>query len=94
MIVTRADLLDCQAWAHMDADSSGNPCVWRNLYACDCSEGLRCAWESDWSCQCDDECPVCGASVSPVESVWIGPSTALARAFWECLPESGGEAST
>ena len=90
MIGTRADLLARSAWAHMDADSSGNPCVWRNHYVCWCGDdGLDTCWADSWSCLCDDECPSCGRSISPVHSEWIGPSGLMARAFWEALPEAG-----
>lgn len=36
-----------------------------NQYDCD-----RCgaSWEDDWCCACDDECPQCGADVSPSDS--------------------------
>lgn len=45
-------------------DSDGEPCRWHNHYACKC--GAR--WSSQWSCQCDDECPTCGADISPSKS--------------------------
>lgn len=88
---SRADLLALPGFAMLDEDSSGNPCVWRNLYCCDCPDGPRSEWESDWSCQCDDECPECGADCSPYESLWIGPPEESPRALWESLPESGAE---
>jgi len=25
-------------------------------------------WTDQWTCGCDDECPVCGCDISPVES--------------------------
>lgn len=83
---TRADLMRHPAFAALDADTDGNPVVWRNLYDCaDCNV----TWGDDWSCQCDDDCPECGASYSPVKSVWIGPEDAALRAVWEELPEAG-----
>lgn len=33
-------------------------------YECDCG----CTWEDQWSCACDDECPSCGADVSPSDA--------------------------
>lgn len=38
--------------------------VWRNYYVCANRHAPEC-WEDVWSCKCDDECPICGASVSP-----------------------------
>lgn len=42
----------------------------RNSYHCD-----KCdvSWDDDWSCGCDDECPNCGADISPDDSVEIAP---------------------
>jgi hypothetical protein len=28
-------------------------------------------WSDEWSCEVDDECPVCGADISPYESVHL-----------------------
>ncbi len=84
---TRADLVTLAGWAHLEVDSSGNPCVWNNLYRCDC-EGAG-EWESAWSCQCDDECPECRTAVSPYESLWLGPSEPAACLLWAELPEAG-----
>lgn len=41
----------------------------RNVYECECGA----SWPDEWSCTCDDECPLCGATISPSESVEIGP---------------------
>lgn len=90
MIRTRADLLALSAWSHLEVDSSGNPCVWHNHYTCDCEGWRRSEWSDVWSCQCGDECLECGCAVEPYGSVWIGPESKLARAFWEALPEAGG----
>lgn len=91
MIRTRSGLFASEVWASLGlaADSSGNPCVWRNWYACDCLDGGRSEWSMEWSCQCDDKCPECGCAVSPYQGEWIGPSGAVAQAFWEALPEAG-----
>ena len=36
-----------------------------NHYVCsDCGE----AWDDEWSCACDDDCPACGATMSPEDS--------------------------
>lgn len=88
-MLTRADLAPEDGWDHLHADTAGNPCVWRNRYACDCLDGSRSEWDSEWSCQCDDECPECGESVGPFESEWIGPSDPIWWLIWEHLPEAG-----
>lgn len=89
--LTRADLLDHPAFAALalGADTSGNPRVWTNLYAC---PPCGTAWENAWSCQCDDECPDCGDAHAPATSRWIGPEAPELRALWETLPEAGSEA--
>jgi hypothetical protein len=92
MMRTRADLTDLHGFSALTMDTSGNPCVWRNIYVCGCLNGPRSEWESDWSCQCDDECPGCGASCSPHGSTWLGPADEQLRGLWENLPEAGGEA--
>lgn len=39
-----------------------------NHYHCrDCDM----SWNDEWSCACDDECPNCGVSISPIESIEI-----------------------
>lgn len=40
-----------------------------NNYDCPCGA----QWDDIWSCGCDDECPQCGADVSPSESEEIAP---------------------
>lgn len=89
---TRADLMTLRpGFATLAADTSGNPVVWRNHHECDHGDpdGMVMEyWTNDWSCQCDDKCPVCGASVSPTESTWIGPDNRVDRLLWENLPES------
>ena len=90
---TRADLTELPGFSALAVDTTGNPCVWRNLHACDCLDGPQSVWESDWSCQCDDECPGCGVSCSPYDSIWLGPADDELRALWETLPEAGGESS-
>jgi hypothetical protein len=92
LIRTRADLTRLSGYSALAVDTTGNPCVWRNLHACDCLEGPETEWESAWSCACDDTCPVCGVSCSPYESVWLGPADERLRTLWEALPEAGGEA--
>ena len=41
--------------------------AFRNTYECSCGE----TWTDEWSCACDDECPSCGAVVSPSKSVEV-----------------------
>lgn len=85
---TRADLMQHPEFANLGADTSGNPCVWRNTYH-------HCiSWSDDWSCQADDECPECGSSCSPRASLWLVRSTfnsvdATTR-LWASLPEACG----
>lgn len=86
---TRTDLAGLPGFADLDVDTCGNPCVWRNHYACDCPDGPESAWDMEWSCHCDDACPECGAICSPYESIWIGASDERLRALWETLPEGG-----
>jgi hypothetical protein len=38
-----------------------------HYYCADCDE----EWTNYWSCGCDDDCPVCGISYSPVNSVCL-----------------------
>lgn len=38
--------------------------LYHNHYECDCGA----SWDDDWCCGCDDECPQCGADISPEES--------------------------
>lgn len=89
---TRADLMQRPAWADMETDTSGNPLVWRNSYACDDGHHME-EWHMDWSCQCDDDCGVCGASIAPTyageaTSRWIGPEDHAEIALWESLPDA------
>jgi hypothetical protein len=44
--------------------------AWRNYYRCaDCGAH----WNMEWSCQCDDDCPDCGATMTPARSEEIAP---------------------
>lgn len=79
---SRADLFSHPEFASLEADSSGNPCVFRNSYSCPCGQ----SWENDWSCGCDDECGACGSDCS-AESEWIGPEAPALQALWAQLPE-------
>lgn len=90
---TRADLMRHPTFAALDlnTDSDGNPCVWENHFTCRTCSSEQIDWTDTWSCQCDDECPECGESVSPYESVWIGPSDPVFRPLWESLPEAEGQ---
>lgn len=83
--ITRADLMNHPEFEHLEKDSEGNPCVWKNDYRCECGE----EWDGVWSCQCDDECGICGKDISPDESEWIGPDEGPALELWENLPEAG-----
>lgn len=85
---TRADLTGLPGFNRLAVDTSGNPCVWRNLYSCQCPDGPQCDWEMEWSCQCDDECPACGADCAPYGSIWLGPDTADQWNRWRTLPEA------
>ncbi|WP_333827264.1 hypothetical protein [Pararhodobacter sp.] len=93
-IRTRADLMAMEDFYGLEVDTSGNPCVWKNHYvheectAIDVAAGeAPPSWTDTWSCQCDDECPECGQSVSPHESLWLGPQDPHLRELWEGLPE-------
>lgn len=81
----RKDLAAHPDFSHLNLDSSGIPCVWMNTYECDEGHEPAC-WSEVWSCCCDDECPTCGADMSPV-SHWIGPESKEARELWEGLPD-------
>lgn len=39
--------------------------TYTNRYRCD---ACKVEWEDTWSCACDDECPECGADISPYDS--------------------------
>jgi hypothetical protein len=84
---TRADLMRHPAFADLESDSCGNPCVWDNHYHCpDCGE----CWSSPWSCKCDEDCPNCDAATQPEKSDWLGPANDAQRMLWEALPEKDG----
>lgn len=34
----------------------------------DCPVQPSVEWDDEWSCGCDDECPACGAAISPYDS--------------------------
>jgi hypothetical protein len=83
---TRADLMKHPAFADLQVDSDGNPCVWQNRY----DSGAH-IWESAWSCQCDDD------GYEPFESDWLptctgwhedGSPNDAAYWLWEALPEA------
>lgn len=38
--------------------------MFRNFYRCVCGH----EWQDEWSAMCDDECPQCGATISPYRS--------------------------
>jgi hypothetical protein len=82
MLKTRADLMTHPAFAGLDVDTSGNPCVWRNHYE-DQDHG---SWSSVWSCQCDDD------DIEPSYSEWLpeGEEGDEVYRLWESLPEAGG----
>lgn len=80
--VNRADLFNHPDFCQLTADSSGNPCVFRNHYECECGE----SWDDEWSCCCDDECAACGCDCSP-DSDWIGPDEIELQVLWQHLPE-------
>jgi hypothetical protein len=50
------------ALAYLPTDTDGEPCRFTNHYRCDACE---VEWSDQWSCACDDECPECGADISP-----------------------------
>lgn len=89
MLGTRASLSLFPAFANLDMDTAGNPCVWRNSYSCRECTSEQIDWSSDWSCQCNDACPNCGAEIEPTHSEWIGPTTLILVSLWEQLPEAG-----
>lgn len=86
--VTRADLA---VFGWLDTDGDGNPCVWESHYRCDggVDEPTHDAeWSGEWSCQSDDQCPVCGRSVSPHTSTFIPKLPPALEALWRALPEN------
>ena len=91
---TRADLMKHPAFAGLNTDTEGNPCVWLNEYTC-ADHG---SWNDDWSCECDDQCPICEADHSPNNGTWLpmclithddGSPADAAYMLWESLPEAG-----
>lgn len=95
--LVRSDLMRHTAFADLETDCYGNPCVWRNEYQC-CDGHAMVVWSSDWSCQCDDECPICGSDVSPIGADWLpkcetwtaeGVPDDAAYHLWSGLPEDG-----
>lgn len=96
-LATRADLMKIPAFADLDVDSCGNPCVWENDYEhrdCDAISDDEDSpeaptWTDIWSCQVDSECPECGYDISPTESIWIGPEDPDLKELWDDLPEAG-----
>ncbi|MCE6958761.1 hypothetical protein LAZ40_06830 [Cereibacter sphaeroides] len=97
-IRTRADLMRIGAFRDLGSDSCGNPIVWKNHYEHRDCDGYSeheddppaPTWTSDWSCQCDDACPECSVSISPGESVWLGPKERDLIALWESLEDAPG----
>lgn len=97
---TRADLMAHPAFASLNTDTDGNPCVWRLEYECEhvgTSAEEPVTWTQDWSCLCDDTCAVCGASVEPVGADWLpvcekwtesGVPDDSAYRLWRDLPEA------
>lgn len=51
--------------AILPLDSDGQPCRYLNYYRCD---ECDVEWTDEWSCMCDDECPSCGADISPYDA--------------------------
>lgn len=51
--------------ALLNVDIIGGEHRFLNYYECD-----RCgtAWQDEWDAMCDDECPECGAVMTPYES--------------------------
>lgn len=46
------------------------PKLWfRKEHECSCG----CQWTDEWDCLCDDECPNCGADVSPSDWEEVDP---------------------
>lgn len=85
---TRADLMTHPAFAGLETDTSGNPCVWHNEYADE--EGNQ--WQNNWSCQCDDEGVEPHASNwNPICDKWHEDGSPADEAYllWESLPEVG-----
>jgi hypothetical protein len=84
--VTRADLMKHPAFADLETDTSGNPCVWENHY-----DSGAATWKDAWSCQCDDD------GYEPYDSIWLarctrwhpdGSPADAAYYLWEALPEA------
>ena len=48
--------------SYLPTDTDGEPCRFTNHYRCD---DCNVEWSDQWSCACDDECPECGADISP-----------------------------
>lgn len=88
---TRDELMQHAAFAHLNTDSDGNPCVWENHFTCRTCTSEQVDWTDIWSCQCGSECPQCGIEHEPCESIWIGPEDPELRALWESLPEGVGQ---
>lgn len=88
---TRADLMKHPAFAGLNVDSAGNPCVWLNSYHCATCGEFGESWHDDWSAQCDDDCPVCGVAMSPESFDWLpeGGKHDEAYNLWRSLPEAG-----
>lgn len=88
--ITRADLMQHPAFAGLDTDNEGNPCVWQNGYTCQTCTSEQIDWTDDWSCSCDDDCPNCGKSHSPHDQQWLADSEVHGDAYclWESLPEA------
>lgn len=89
--LTRAALMQHPAFAGLNTDTEGNPCVWRNSYTCRSCTSEQIDWTDDWSCGCDDECPNCGESHSPHDQQWLAKCDAngFVGKLWENLPEAG-----
>lgn len=85
---TRADLAEHPLFSHLENDSDGNPCVYRNRYECHAGHDAV-IWHDVWSSACDDECPVCGQSYA-AEPEWIGPADVALAQLWEMLPDASG----
>ena len=91
---TRAVLMLAPAFAEADTDPNGNPIVWVNRYSCRTCPSEQIDWCKNWSSICDDDCPNCGNTQSPYESVWMGPKEPPFRRIWELLPEAGNDNRT
>lgn len=81
---TRADLMGLPSFVWLTSDTSDNPCVWVNHYAC---KACGASWADHWSCQRDDQCSKCGTATSPTTSTWAGPKESHWADLWETLPE-------